>query len=413
VAELGIGLAAVEPAAGVAEPETKPKKPTAADMNRARQEAMGRVPPPRQRVCQDITIEKYVDILGANPGGCSMIREELSGWLGGLGRYTPNGTDAADRSFYCALRDGSPHLRQRISSADVMLEDCAGSFLGAVQPDRLREMKLPTADGLLQRFMPLMMREARGYEDSDAADDAKVLLKPVRNALAALVPVLERDPFGQMLAVPYKLTAEGAELYKAFADNMRVAARGQDPSREFGECLNKLGPMWLSLALLFHLVETAAGTAPAPLVPFEVVRRVDALVRQFFIPHAWQFYDLISGGSGTQLYRSVASAILRCDKDEIVLRDVVHRCHAIRDEDRGRQIELMQRFETFGWLTRIDRHGNAHPRWQRTPGIVERFAEELEREKSVRAAISAAIKADASAKKAEAARPAQASSQEG
>ena len=31
---------------------------------------------------------EVADILGANPGGCAVIREELSGWLGGLGRYT-------------------------------------------------------------------------------------------------------------------------------------------------------------------------------------------------------------------------------------------------------------------------------------------------------------------------------------
>ena len=169
----------------------KLEKQTKAAAKQARDEAAAKVAPPRQRVCGDITIEKYVDILGANPGGCAMIRDELSGWLGALGRYTANGKDGADRAFYCALRDGSAYDRQRMSSPDVHIEHCAGSFLGAVQPDRLLEMKLPTADGLLQRFMPLIMREARGYEDSDDADDAKVLLRPVRDRLAALVPVME------------------------------------------------------------------------------------------------------------------------------------------------------------------------------------------------------------------------------
>ena len=370
---------------------------TKAEAKRAREEAAQKVAPPRQRVCGDITIEKYADILGANPGGCAMFRDELSGWLGGLGRYTANGTDAADRAFYCALRDGSPHDRQRVSTPSVHIEHCAGSFLGAVQPDRLLEMKLPTADGLLQRFLPLIMREARGYEDSDDADDAKALLRPVRDRLAALVPVMQRDPFGQTVAVPYKLTPEGAELYKAFADDMRLAGRAQEPSREFGECLNKMGPMWLSLALLFHLIEAGEtdGGCPTPLVPFEVARRADAIMREFFIPHAEQFYDLLDGGGSVHRVRSVATAILRCPKDEIVLRDMVHRCRAMRGKERDEQIRLMQRFETFGWLTRLDRHGAAHPRWRRTPGLGERFAEELKREEAARAAVTAAIKAGA------------------
>ena len=104
-------------------------------------------------------------------------------------------------------------------------------------------------------------------------------------------------------------------------------------------------------------------------VPFEVARRADTMIREFFIPHAEQFYDLLDGGGSAHRVRSVATAILRCPKDEIVLRDVVHRCRVMRGKERDEQIRLMQRFETFGWLTRLDRHGNAHPRWRRTPGL--------------------------------------------
>jgi hypothetical protein len=366
-----------------------------AEAKQARDEAVQKVAPPRQRVCGDVTIEKLADILGANPGGCSIVREELSGWLGGLGRYTANGTDAADRAFYCAMRDGSPHDRQRVSSPSVHIAHCAGSFLGAVQPDRLLEMKLPTADGLLQRFMPLIMREARSYEDSENSDDAKALLRPIRDRLAALAPVIQRDPFGQEVAVPYKLTPEGAELYKKFADDMRLAGRALEPSREFGECLNKMGPMWLSLALLFHLIEAETnGTIPER-VPIGIARRADAIMRDFFIPHAEHFYDLLDGGGSAHRLRSIATAILRCPRDEIVLRDVVHRCRAMRGKDREEQIRLMQRFETFGWLTRVDRYGPAHPRWKRTPGLGTRFEEELKREEAARAAVTAAIKVGA------------------
>ena len=149
------------------------KKPTKAEAKAeakaAREKAIEKVAPPRQRVCGDITIEKYVDILGANPGGVAMFRDELSGWLGSLGRYSSNGKDGADRAFYCALRDGSAHDRQRMSSPDVHLPHCAGGFFGAVQPDRLLDMELPTTDGLLQRFMPLIMREAQPTRTARAA----------------------------------------------------------------------------------------------------------------------------------------------------------------------------------------------------------------------------------------------------
>ena len=126
-------------------------------------------------------------------------------------------------------------------------------------------------------------------------------------------------------------------------------------------------------------------------------RRADAIIRGFFIPHAEQFYDLLDGSGSVHRVRSVATAILRCPKDEIVLRDVVRRCRVMRDKERNEQIRLMQRFETFGWLTRLDRYGTAHPRWRRTSGLGERFEEDLKREAAARAATTAVIKADASA----------------
>ena len=55
----------------------------------------------------------------------------------------------------------------------------------------------------------------------------------------------------------------------------------------------------------------------------------------------------------------------------------------------------MQQFEAFGWLTRLDRHGPAHPRRLRTSGLGARFAEDLKREEAARAAVTAVIKAGA------------------
>ncbi len=258
-------------------------------------------------------------------------------------------------------------------------------------------MKLPMSDGLLQRFMPVIMREAQPYEDNAAANDAKAVLRPLRDRLAAIVPMMRKDPYGQTAAVPYRLESEGARLYQEFANDMRIAARAQEPSREFGECLQKMGPMWLALALLFHLIETD-GATPDQIVPFEPARRADAMLREYFIPHAEQFYELLSGGN-TRL-RSVASAILRCPEDEIVLRDVTRRYHALQQMDRNEHIKLMQRFETFGWLTRLDQRGEATPRWQRTNGLGKRFEDDLKREVETRAAVTAAVKAKAGARKA-------------
>jgi hypothetical protein len=125
------------------------RKLKSAEAKRVQTGALQKVAPPRQRVCGDITIEKLAEILNANPGGCAIFRDEMSGWLASLGRYTPNGGDGQDRAFYCAMRDGTAHHRQRKSSPHVHIEYCAGSFFTAIQLNRLTEFKLPTSDGLL------------------------------------------------------------------------------------------------------------------------------------------------------------------------------------------------------------------------------------------------------------------------
>jgi len=85
---------------------------------------------------------------------------------------------------------------------------------------------------------------------------------------------------------------------------------------------------------------------------------------------------------------------------EIVLRDVVRRCHAMQKMERSEQIKLKQRFEGFGWLTRTDDKGSTVPRWERTSGLGKRFEEDLKREVAARAALTATIKAKATARKA-------------
>ncbi len=131
-----------------------------------------------------------------------------------------------------------------------------------------------------------------------------------------------------------------------------------------------------------------------------IAQRADALLRGFFIPHAEHFYDMLCGGGAARRIRSLAVAILRCEKDDIVLRDVGRLCRAIRNEKRDVQIGMMQQFEHFAWLTRLDHTGNAFPRWQRMAGLKTRFEEDLKRETAARKAMSEAIKADATARKA-------------
>jgi hypothetical protein len=70
----------------------------------------------------------------------------------------------------------------------------------------------------------------------------------------------------------------------------------------------------------------------------------------------------------------------------------------MRGKKRNDHITLMQQFEAFGWLTRLDRNG-AVPRWLRTKGLGKRFAEDLQREVARRKELTKLIKLATSRRK--------------
>ena len=67
--------------------------------------------------------------------------------------------------------NGGPHLKDRVGQgardehAEIRVDNLALGILGGIQPDRLAALRDLTSDGLLQRFLPVLMRSAeRGNE---------------------------------------------------------------------------------------------------------------------------------------------------------------------------------------------------------------------------------------------------------
>ena len=99
----------------------------------------------------DVTIEKVGAILaGASPKGVLIVRDELAGWITGMGAYHSGG-----RAFWLEAYGGREWRIERQKHPEpIVVPHLAVAVYGGVQPDRLSElMEEESDDGLLARIL--------------------------------------------------------------------------------------------------------------------------------------------------------------------------------------------------------------------------------------------------------------------
>ena len=93
-----------------------------------------------------------------------MVQDELAGWLASFDRY---GSGGSSRAFYLTAFNGGPYLKDRIGqgirdeNAEIRVDNLALCIFGGIQPDRLAGLRDLTTDGLLQRFLVVLMAAAK------------------------------------------------------------------------------------------------------------------------------------------------------------------------------------------------------------------------------------------------------------
>ena len=105
----------------------------------------------------DSTIEELAHLLGQNPKGLLLFRDELSVWLDNMSRYT----SGSDRAIWLEFFNGGEIKVDRRSLATPLIVDQAiVSIIGGIQPARLQDTLNSAADGLQARFLFVYSNEA-------------------------------------------------------------------------------------------------------------------------------------------------------------------------------------------------------------------------------------------------------------
>ena len=166
--------------------EDVPDKPANADAGK---------PPIRKRVrITDATTESVADLLATTRRGLLLSRDELSGWLGSMDRYSGGG----DRPFWLEAFGGRSYTVDRKGKPDpIIVDHLSVSILGGTQPDKLDSMLVKSDDdGLTARFLTVypaqvpLQRPTVSLDEQFAVDSFKRLhsLQPATDEHGASRP---------------------------------------------------------------------------------------------------------------------------------------------------------------------------------------------------------------------------------
>lgn len=327
--------------------------------------------PPRH-VVQDITAEKLSEILSRSDRGALVQRDELAGWIGSMEQYKGGkGAGSADRAHWIKAYDGGRYTVDRVKG-EIVLSNFSISFLGAVQPDRLAELGNLTSDGLLQRFLPVMLGKPSLPEEVETEATAEEYGR-VLNYLAELHPVRILGDSG---------AHDGVREFQAYIHELE---QSQMFTKGMTGFLGKLPGALGSLALVLHLLQ-APETAREDPVEGQTVRAARRILEEFVIPHAYEFYRTVEDKSDGETIRSAASFILTSDQARFRASDFTTGVRPLRGFGLWELQRKLSMLVVGGWLRPEDNTPNCRA-WLLEDGVREAFAARRQAEAVRKAAI--------------------------
>jgi len=314
--------------------------------------------PPRH-VVQDITAEKLSEVLSRSGRGTLVQRDELAGWIGSMEQYKGGkGAGSADRAHWIKAYDGGRYTVDRVKG-EIVLSNFSASFLGAVQPDRLAELGNLTSDGLLQRFLPVMLGKPSLPDEIETEATAE--------EYGRVLNYLAETPAVRILCSP-----DAHEVVRSFQAEIHGLEQSGVFSKGMTGFLGKLPGVLGSLMLVLHLLEDPEHGRETQVsgVTAKAARRV---LEEFCIPHAHELYRAADDKSDGEVVRAVASYLLTTDGQRFRASDLTTNVRPLRGVGLWELQRKLSLLVAGGWLRPEDNTPNCRA-WLLEDGVREAFA---------------------------------------
>jgi hypothetical protein len=389
------------------------------------------VPPPARPVrciINDATSEKVAELLSREPSGSLNVHDELAGWFESFERYN----SGSSRAFYLSCWNGGPFSKDRVAkgakdpAAEIHVDNLALSILGGIQPDRLAKLRDLTSDGLLQRFLPVLMRSAKRGDEyhsvAGAEADYEGLIKAINDA----------PPQN------YHFSDDALEVRDRVIDYIHKLEKVDGFSSALIGAIGKLKGYFARICLVLHIARqhdpmignecltdgfTAAegftpearerihklfgldskenlstGLNTGTAISRQTAEAAEKVLRQFLLPHIFGLYDVVvNGGQDRDMVRSIGDFILASNKDRLRPSDITAGVRALRGQPEQKIREWAGRFCAMDWLQPVDEKPGVPPKaWLVLSGLREHFAERRKQAHAARAEAHAILKAGGS-----------------
>lgn len=348
----------------------------------------GDMPVPTRLRIDDITMEAAQEVARYSPNGVLAMQDELSGWFGGIEKYSGGKGSAKDRSFWLRAFGGGQYAVNRVSRKPFLIDNLSISVLGGIQPDAIRRvMADATDDGLIQRFFPVVLKPAEiGRDDlpSDAIRDYDALIerlheiKPPRNFFGDVV--LTFDDEAQALRAELEVKHHG--MVRAM----------ESVNKKLASHMGKYDGMFPRLCVIWHVIENANLDELPTVVTIDTARRAARFLHDYALRHAMAFYMGMIGVSDDQeAIEDVAGYILAHGVEKVTLRTFHHGSGRMRKLTRQYIEPICHQLEALGWIDKIDARATQFI-CQVNPRVHEVFKDRAESERERREDVKTKIK---------------------
>jgi hypothetical protein len=329
---------------------------------------------PERYLVSDVTPEKLGEILSRSDRGILLKRDEVSGWIGAMEKYGSGRSGSADRGFWLEAYNGGPHSFDRIGRGSVPVGNLSVSIIGGIQPARLAEISGLTSDGLLQRFIPVMMTSARFPEDAPDGASVEAYRRLTDKLLAAKPQQLSMSD--QALVTAEALRRELFEIEQA--------SDGLEPG--FQAFVGKAPGVFGSLTLILQMIENPDYGSTFP-VELETVERAATIMREFIIPHGREFYRRSEADSDGGRLRRIASYILTSQRQRLSASDFTKNVASMRGLGVFEVAKWLSPLVAGGWLEPATQDPTCKA-WNVRPDIFEQMKHRTRKEEARKATLA-------------------------
>jgi putative DNA primase/helicase len=279
----------------------------------------------RRYIVNDATVEKLGELLNENPNGLLVYRDELMGFLRSLEKQGHEG----DRAFYLEAWNGTgSYTYDRIGRGSVFIASNTISILGGIQPSKLAAYIRGAAsgendDGLISRFQLAVypdINQPYRHVDRWPNSEAKNRVYAVFQALDTLDPQVIGAATDSE-SIPYLRFSDDAQsFFDSWRTDLETRIRASQETASLTSHLSKYRSLMPSLALLFHLVDVAAGKASGAVSLTSA--RIAAAWCDYLEAHARRIYQFAFDGDPEPAQR-LAERIKENLPNPFSVRDVV------------------------------------------------------------------------------------------